>query len=240
MERVRLIDKISTRLSDVRRRIDGALERGGRGSDDDEVVIVAVTKKFGAASVDAAVAAGLTDVGENRVQEASEKIPCVRSQPRWHLIGHLQRNKARRALELFSVIHSVDSLRLVDALAALNRPVDVFLQVNIAGEAQKYGVAPRDARALLRRVLASETLHCVGLMTMAPYRADPEAARPHFRALRQLRADLNAAGDGPPLAGLSMGMSGDFEIAVEEGATHVRIGTALLGLRKTGTPEDRT
>lgn len=193
---------------------------------------MAVTKKFPASVVDAAVAAGVTDIGENRVQEAAAKIPDVGSSPRWHLVGHLQRNKARKALELFSVLHSVDSERLADALGAAGRPAGVFLQVDVAGEQQKFGVAPEGVRALRQRLLGYPQLTCLGLMAMAPLAEDPEQARPHFRALRQLRDDLNAAGDGPPLAGLSMGMSGDFEVAVEEGATHVRIGTALLGPRE--------
>ena len=193
---------------------------------------MAVTKKHPAALVDAAAAAGLSDIGENRIQEALAKAPDVTAPVTWHLIGHLQRNKVRRAVELFSWIHSVDSIRLVDALAATEVPQHVFLQVNVAGEARKTGVAPEQARALLQAAVQVPTLSVQGLMTMAPFGADAEAARPHFRALRELRDDLVARGDAPPLPYLSMGMSGDFSVAVEEGATHLRLGTALFGPRR--------
>lgn len=219
--------RIAKRLFDIRERIDAALERV---SDPRRVVtIVAVTKGRSPAIVEEAALAGLLDVGENRVQEAVAKAGEVGAAVRWHLIGHLQRNKAARAANLFSCIHSVDSLRLLDALDAPGRPLAVFLQVNVSGEGGKHGAAPEEARALWRKSLESDALRVNGLMTMAPYTEDPEEVRPVFRALRQLRDDLNRTGDGPPLMGLSMGMSGDYEVAVEEGATHLRIGTALTG-----------
>lgn len=213
-------------MEQLRARIGAALARAG--DPERPVTIVAVTKQCPAAVVDALAAEGLADIGENRVQEALAKAPDVRASVRWHLIGHLQTNKARRAASLFSVVHSVDSERLVEALAATRRPLRVFLQVNVSGEDTKSGVAPEGVRGLLRAALAADGLEVAGLMTMAPYDEDPERARPHFRALRQIRDDLAAFGDGPPLPALSMGMSGDFETALEEGATLIRIGSALV------------
>jgi len=216
----------SDRVAGVRARIDAALRRAG--DPQRRVTIVGVTKGVPAAAVDALASLGIADIGESRVQEALRKAPQVRSAVRWHLVGHLQRNKARKAAEFFGTIHSVDSAPLVRALAACGRPLEIFLQVNVSGETTKSGVPPEGARALLQAA-AVPPLHVVGLMTMAPHGADPEAARPHFRALRELRDDLDALGVAPPLRALSMGMSADFEVAVEEGATHVRIGTALVG-----------
>ncbi|MHC4137544.1 MAG: YggS family pyridoxal phosphate-dependent enzyme [Planctomycetota bacterium] len=221
--------EIAQRLAAIRANIDDALRRAG--DRDREVTIVGVTKNAPAAVVNAAAAAGVTDVGENRVQEALQKATAVRAAVRWHLIGHLQRNKVRRAVELFTVIHSVDSPRLIEALRATERPLEVFLQINVTGEATKYGAAPEQARELLQRALRSPSLRVTGLMAMAPLGGDP---RPGFQALRELRDDLNRAGDGPPLAHLSMGMSDDYVVAVEEGATHVRIGTALVGGKAAG------
>lgn len=221
--------ELAARVADVRARIEAALRRAG--DPERRVTIVGVTKGAPASAIDALAALGIADIGENRVQEALRKAPQVRSAVRWHLVGHLQRNKARKAAELFGTVHSVDSEALARALAACGRPLEVFLQVNVSGEATKSGVSPEGARALLEAVAAAPPLRVVGLMTMAPYGAEPEAARPHFRALRELRSDLDALGLAPPLPALSMGMSRDFEVAVEEGATHVRIGTALVGRR---------
>ncbi|MHC4550897.1 MAG: YggS family pyridoxal phosphate-dependent enzyme [Planctomycetota bacterium] len=219
--------EIAANLAHIRANIARALRRVGEP--DREVTIVAVTKNAPAAVVEAVATAGLRDVGENRVQEALGKAPEVRVPVRWHLIGHLQRNKVQRAVGLFEVIHSVDSPRLVEALAATGRPMDILLQVNVSAETSKHGVAPSATRALWQLARGSASLRVTGLMTMGPLVADPEAVRPVFRALRELRDDLNRAGDGPPLRELSMGMSGDYAVAVEEGATLVRIGTALVG-----------
>jgi pyridoxal phosphate enzyme (YggS family) len=217
---------LAQRVQQVRRTIGVALARAG--DPHREVTIVAVTKTMPAAVVDEVAAAGIADIGESRVQEAAEKAPLVRAPIRWHLVGHLQRNKARKALGLFSVIHSVDSAPLLDALSAAPRPLQVFLEINVAGDARKQGASPSEARGLLRHASQIGTLEVLGLMTIPPIEADP---RPVFRALRELRDDLNRAGDARPLRALSMGMSGDYEVAVEEGATHVRIGTALVGAR---------
>ncbi len=218
---------LHARVALVRDRIDAANARAGRPGR--SVTLVAVTKGRPASTVDALAACGIVEVGENRVQEARAKASRVSGEVRWHLVGHLQRNKASKAAALFSTIHSVDSPALLDALASAGRPLELFLQISISGEASKGGVSPAAAPALLAKAFATPPLRPIGLMTMAPYGPDPESARPVFRELRRLIGELNAAGIGPPLEGLSMGMSGDFEIAVEEGATHVRIGTALLG-----------
>ncbi len=225
------VSGIALRLHEVRAQVAAALARVG--DPDREIVIVAVTKGHPAEVVLEVAQAGLLDVGENRVQEAKAKIPVIEETLRWHLVGHLQRNKATLAAQLFQTIHSVDSIRLVDALAATGADFDVFLQINVSGEDSKFGSRSEGARELWRAALNAESLRVAGLMTMAPVEG---AARPVFRALRELRDDLSRTGDGPPLECLSMGMSGDYGIAVEEGATHLRIGTALVGLRR-GTLE---
>ena len=223
---------IGQRLVSIRGRIDAALERvGAQGR---AVTIIAVTKGHPAERVDAAAAAGLLNVGENRVMEALEKAERVCAPVRWHLIGHLQRNKVGRAVRLFDCIHSVDSVRLAHAVGGTGKPLEVLLQINVSGEEAKQGVSPEGARALWQAALGHASLRVAGLMTMAPRTEKPGEVRPVFRTLRQLRDSLNAHGDGPPLGALSMGMSGDYEIAVEEGATHVRLGTALVGVRNPG------
>jgi pyridoxal phosphate enzyme (YggS family) len=200
------------------------------------VTIVAVTKGFGAAAVMAARAAGLPDVGENRVQEALDKMAQV-SDPGvvWHLIGHLQRNKAKLVPGRFALVHSIDSLDLAEELAkraaAQGTRQRVLVQVNVAGEEQKSGCTPADAVPLARRIAALDALALEGLMTIAPLTDAPEVQRTTFRGLRQLRDALQQEGLWVPT--LSMGMSGDFATAVEEGATAIRLGTALFGARTT-------
>lgn len=220
---------IRDNLDGVRQRIARACRRCGR--DPSSVTLVAVTKGVSVEAIREAVALGVTDVGENRVQEARIKKPAL-GPMRWHLIGHLQSNKVKAAVELFDAIHSVDSLALVDALeraTAGHKLQKVFVQVNVSGEATKFGCRPEEARALVQAVLQAPHLQFQGLMTMAPYAGDPEIARPHFRGLRQLRDDVVAVcGLQPAACSLSMGMSGDFEVAVEEGADIVRIGTAIF------------
>ena len=221
------MNAIAQRLQEVRVQVAAALANAG--DPDREVVIIAVTKGHPAEVVLDVARAGLLDVGENRVQEAKAKISQTKETLRWHLVGHLQRNKAALAARLFQTIHSVDSIRLVDALAATGADLDVFLQINVSGEDSKFGSPPEAAGELWRAALNAENLRVAGLMTMAPREG---AARPVFRALRELRDDLSRTGDGPPPECLSMGMSGDFGIALEEGATHLRIGTALVGPRR--------
>ncbi|MCG3150408.1 MAG: Pyridoxal phosphate homeostasis protein [Verrucomicrobiae bacterium] len=192
----------------------------------DHVLLVGVTKTVPPEIVDQALAAGLTTFGENKIQEAKAKIPAVSSRARWHFIGHLQSNKARDAVALFDLIHSVDSVKLAGELnkhaAAAGKTQRILLEVNIAGEASKFGLKPEDVPAALDAINQLPRLQVEGLMTVAPLTGD---ARPHFRRLRELRDQLG-------LRELSMGMSHDFPVAIEEGATIVRIGSAIFGERK--------
>ena len=222
---------LARNLDALRDRIARACGRCGR--EPSSVQLIAVTKGVDADTVRQAVALGVSDLGENRVQEARSKqqsLSTERASLRWHLIGHLQRNKADDAARYFDMIHSVDSLRLADALedcaSKRGRTVDALVQVNVAGEATKFGCRPDETIELAGRLAAHPHLRLRGLMTIAPYADDPEQARPHFRALRTLRDTLQT---GPLM--LSMGMSGDFEVAIEEGADLIRVGTALFGPR---------
>ncbi len=219
-------------LAAVRTRIAAAAARAGRRAD--EVSIVAVTKGHTVERAREAAAAGLLDLGENRVQEALAKQDAWPGAPvRWHLIGHLQRNKAKLAAGRFALIHSLDSVRLAEALeaaaAAAGIVQEVLVEVNLAREPQKSGALPEEAPALLARAAALPHLAVRGMMAMAPYTTDAGVQRQVFRQLRQLRDRL--ATPDLPLGVLSMGMSGDFEIAVEEGATMLRLGTILFGER---------
>ncbi len=223
---------VAERVAEARDRIHAAVQRGGHGQ---AVTLVAVTKTHGIEAVEAAYLAGVADVGENRVQEAEEKMTLAaeRALPvRWHLIGHLQRNKARSAVQ-FGMVHGMDSERLAGALdvaaAAAGVVMDVLLQVNVSGEGTKSGVAPADVPSLAGRLTGLRNLRVVGAMTMAPFDASEPVLREVFQGARQVREQLAAAGH--PASFLSMGMSGDYEIAVEEGATHVRLGTVLFGSR---------
>ena len=215
---------IAERVAHVRQRVERAAERAGRSPAD--ITIVAVSKSVSPQAIEEAVAAGIAHVGENRVQEAAAKIPGLRGLPvTWHLVGHLQTNKAKTALELFDIIHSVDSLHLAEALSHRSqRPLPVLLEVNVAGEAAKFGFPPGEVAAAAQAVARLPRLDLRGLMTVAPFVKDPETVRPVFRELRCLRDALG-------LAELSMGMSDDFEVAIEEGATLVRIGRAIFSER---------
>lgn len=224
-----LFPELPARISEVRGRIAEAVVRGGRAQG---VTLVAVTKTLGADAVHAAWSAGVRDVGENRVQEALAKMTVATDPVQWHLIGHVQRNKAKVA-EAFSLIHSLDSARLADALhevgRARNRPVDVLLQVNVTGEASKFGWAPPDVAAEADRLTALAGIRLCGVMTMAPFDAGESILRAVFAGAREARTLLQEAGHSA--TELSMGMSNDYEIAVEEGATMVRLGTVLFGAR---------
>jgi pyridoxal phosphate enzyme (YggS family) len=217
------------RLAEVRARIDGAISRGGHGQ---AVTLVAVTKTYGPEAPKAAWDAGLRDVGENKVQEALAKIPMVDAPLRWHLIGHLQRNKVKQ-VDPFHLVHSMDSPRLADALAthgvARGRPVEVLVQVNVSGEETKGGYQPSMIEQEAGRLAGVEGLLVRGVMTMAPFDADPSTLRSVFQGARRCAEVLRSA--GLPATELSMGMSGDYEVAVEEGATMVRLGTVLFGAR---------
>lgn len=226
------------RLADVRARIARAATRVGR--DPSEITLVGVSKRMSADRVVEAARAGLRCLGENYVQEASAKQDALLGHPevtplRWHLIGPLQRNKAREAVRRFDVVESVDRIPLAEELerraAEAGRTLDVLLQVNVSGEPQKSGVAPGELDALFGSARALPHLHVRGLMTVPEATNDPEAVRPAFATLRALRDRLQQA-SGVSLPDLSMGMSADFEIAIGEGATLVRVGTAIFGSRE--------
>jgi PLP dependent protein len=218
------------RLRDVRDRIDAAVRRGGHGQ---VVTIVAVTKTHGPDAVQAAWDAGLGDVGENRIQEAVPKMDAVSAPVRWHLIGHLQRNKVK-ALPRFELLHSLDSSRLADAVSEVGsasaRPVNALVQVNVVGEETKGGFARAEWSAAAERLRGLAGIHVRGVMTMAPFEADESTLRLAFAGARDARDVLRTAGHDSATE-LSMGMSNDYEVAVEEGATIVRLGTILFGAR---------
>ena len=229
---------LTDNLHSIQQRIASACERAGRGPD--SVTLLAVTKGQPPDVVSEAARLGLTLFGENKVQEAKAKIPNCSGRLRWHMIGHLQTNKCRDAVELFEMIQSVDSLHLADEInkraEQAGRSIPILLEVNAVGEASKFGYRPEQLLADLPRINALPRLEVHGLMTVPPWTTDPNRLRPIFRELRELKARAEQT-LGAPLPQLSMGMSGDFELAIEEGATLVRIGTALFGPRpKAGSP----
>ena len=229
---------LSENLASVEKRIQAAADRAGRKRDD--VKLIAVSKTQPPEVIREARDAGLNVFGENKVQEARGKISDAPSGLHWHLIGHLQSNKIRVALPLFDCIHSVDSLELaiqIDRVAAeLGLHASILLEVNVAGEKSKFGFSPDALRKQIEEIIALPRLQIDGLMTMAPFAAEAEASRPYFRELRLLRDELASERD-IPLTHVSMGMSGDFEIAIEEGATLIRVGTALFGPKRPKTWE---
>jgi hypothetical protein len=224
---------VAKRVALVRERIAAAALRAGR--EPSGITLIAVSKTQPARAIAEVIAAGIEAIGENRVQEAAPKIEVLRaSHPgvRWHLIGHLQRNKAAAAVQLFDMLHGVDSEPLARAISArATRTVPILLEVNVAGEATKFGASPRDAARLADRIGGLPHIDLQGLMTVAPQAEDPDEVRPVFRALRELR-------DAIGLRELSMGMSDDFEVAIEEGATMVRIGRAIFGDRRVHAPAE--
>ena len=259
---------LAQRIEEVRHRIVQACRRCGRSPA--SVTLVAVTKTVPVDLISSAMTLGITEFGENRVQEAQAKRQalsfrtqaagctdaiqstmqpesCGLQPVRWHLIGHLQRNKVKPAVQLFDVIHSVDSMALIEELArhvtaaghrfqasgrSADRWLEAFVQVNVSGEKTKFGCGFRDAAPLAGAILKSSGMRLAGLMTIVPFSEEPEGARPYFRRLRALRDDVAAACSLQPAAlKLSMGMSHDFEVAIEEGADIVRIGTAIFGAR---------
>jgi len=230
---------VAGNLARVRENIARAARRSGRGPD--EVRLVAVTKGVPAHVLREALEAGVTDLGENRVQEAEAKqaeLGPLDPGVRWHLIGHLQTNKAKRAAQSFQLIHSVDSFRVARALSRAVAggsagTLDVLVQTNVSGEESKYGVDPGGAADLCRTVGSLEGLRVKGLMTMAPFTDDPEETRPVFRRLRELAREIKRLGlEGVSMELLSMGMTQDYEVAVEEGSNLVRVGTAIFGPRQ--------
>lgn len=227
---------LNANLTTVRTRIAAACSRAGR--DPASVTLMAVTKSHPPETVREAAAAGLMLLGENRVQEAKAKIALCPASLRWHLIGHLQSNKCRDALRCFEMVQSVDSLPLAHELNKwadhAARTLPILLEANIAGESSKFGYAPGRLLDELEALNALPRLELQGLMTLAPWTPDPEKVRPVFRRLRELRQQCEDR-LGAPLPVLSMGMSSDFEVAIEEGATLVRLGTVLFGERRGKT-----
>ena len=227
---------LRARLDGVRERVAAAARRAGR--DRDSIRLVAISKTFPADFVRTAAGAGQVDFGENKVQEAAQKVEaCADLAIVWHLVGHLQSNKARKAAALFDVIHSVDSaslaLKIDDAAREANRPLKWLIQVDLAGEATKHGARPDELRAIVSAAQTCRSARLAGLMLLPPAVEDPEAARPYFQSLVRLRDELVSSGADPSmLSELSMGMSHDFEVAVEEGATMVRVGSAIFGQRR--------
>jgi PLP dependent protein len=227
------VSDVAHNINFIRERIRVAAERVGRSSDD--VTLLTVSKTVEPERIEAALAAGQTLFGENKVQEAKAKISVVSGRARWHMIGHLQTNKARDAVVLFEVIHSVDSVKLAVELdkwaERAGKTQAILLEVNVSGEASKFGLKPEDLESTVAEINGLTRLETQGLMTVAPFSEDPEKARPYFRRLRELRDTLG-------LRELSMGMTHDFEVAIEEGATIVRVGTAIFGERKRHEPTE--
>jgi len=225
------------RFADVRERIASAARAAGRSPDD--ITLVAITKTHPVETLKAAIDLGAKDLGENRVQEAEQKITELgREGVRWHLVGHLQTNKARRAVQLFDVIHSLDSVGLAERLDRLcaeegKQSLDVLVQIDLGGEKTKTGISPAELPTLLSTLQQCPRLHLRGLMTLPPFFENPDCSRPFFKTLRQLRDELQSQGHfGAAQGELSMGMSHDFPVAIEEGATMIRVGTDLFGERK--------
>jgi PLP dependent protein len=234
------LTELRTRFAEVRARIDAYAVRCGRAAE--EITLIAVTKTHPIETLRTALSIGAKDLGENRVQEAEPKIAALgRTAARWHLIGHLQANKACRAVKLFDLIHSVDSIELAQRLNRLcteeqRAELPILIQVDLAGEETKTGARESELTELAQAIIACEHLRLRGLMTLPPFFTDAEMVRPYFKRLRELRDEMQLQGlFGAELGELSMGMTHDFENAVEEGATMVRIGTALFGEREAQT-----
>ncbi len=225
---------IKANIESVEERISAACARAGR--DRSEVSLICVTKTKPKEMLQEAYEAGQRDFGENKVQEICRKKPDLPSDIRWHMIGHLQRNKVRQLIGQTVMIHSVDSLRLAETISAEAQRagirIPVLIEVNMAGEESKFGVAREDAEELIRAAAPLEGIEISGLMTIAPYTEDPESNRPYFAGLRELAVDIGQKCiDNVSMSVLSMGMTGDFEVAIEEGATHIRVGTGIFGER---------
>ena len=240
-EAARADDALGARLGEIRGRIAECARRAGRAPED--VTLIAVSKTHAVETVRGAFAAGVADFGENRVQEAEGKIEMLGGagdgrRPRWHLIGRLQSNKARRAVKLFDVIHTVDSAELIERLERTceeegRAELAVLLQIDLAGEATKAGAPPDALPELMAKAATCKHVRLAGLMTLPPFYEEAERVRPFFRRLRELRDECGARGafGGERRGELSMGMSHDFEVAIDEGATMVRVGTAIFGAR---------
>jgi pyridoxal phosphate enzyme (YggS family) len=236
VERALEFQTLSERFANVRQRVEAAARRCNRSTD--EITLVAISKTHPAETLRAALDLGITDLGENRVQQAEAKIVELgREAARWHLVGHLQSNKTRRAVQLFDVIQSLDSPELAQRLDRLcseegREELPVLIQINFGGEKSKTGIDSRDLPQLLEAAAACQRLRLIGLMSLPPYFENADCGRPFFKALRELRDQMKVEGRfGEGRGELSMGMSHDFEIAIEEGATILRVGTAIFGER---------
>jgi pyridoxal phosphate enzyme (YggS family) len=226
------MSEIKENLSRVMERIEGAARRSGR--DKAAIKLVAVSKTVEANRIKEAIEAGVSILGENYVQEAQKKIEEIGRSVSWHFIGHLQSNKAKYAVHLFDMVHSLDSIPLAEELnrraEKIDRVLKVLIEVKLSEEATKFGMEEKETVTLAKRILTLRHLSLEGLMTMPPYFDLPEMSRPYYIRLQELRGKM--VKEGIPLRELSMGMSNDFEIAIEEGATYVRVGTAIFGARK--------
>ena len=227
------MSEVADNINLIRQRIRAAAARAGRSTE--EITLVAVSKAIEPERVEAALSAGQAIFGENKVQEAKAKIPLVSGRARWHMIGHLQTNKVRDAVALFEVIHAVDSLKLAEEVnkwaERAGKTQAILVEVNVSGEASKFGLKPEDLKSTVTEINQLPRLDVRGLMTVAPFVDETEKVRPYFRRMRELRDALG-------LRELSMGMTHDFEVAIEEGATLVRIGTAIFGERKRHEPTE--
>ncbi len=225
---------IADNISSVEERIQAACARSGRSRED--VTLICVTKTMPVSDLQQAYDAGQRSFGENRVQEINEKFPQLPRDIRWHMIGHLQRNKVRYLMDKAVMIHSVDSAALAQTISReavrAGRVMDILLEVNAAGEESKFGLGYEDVLPLIREIAPLPGIRICGLMTVPPYTDDPETSRPFFKKLRELAVDITSQSiDNVSMHILSMGMTGDFEVAIEEGATHIRVGTAIFGKR---------
>ncbi len=228
---------VQENLYEVRRRIEKACERSGR--DPKEVTLIAVSKTKPVSMIEEAIAAGQQVFGENRPQELRDKFGCLPAGLKWHMIGHLQKNKIKYVVGRACLIHSIDSVELAQAVNEQAAKCDVIMpvlvEVNAAGEESKFGVSPGETEELIRQIAPLPHIHVNGLMTIAPNVEDPEQNRQYFRLLKQLCIDIAGKNiDNVSMIELSMGMTGDYEVAVEEGATFVRVGTGIFGDRRTG------
>jgi len=228
-------DTVAGRLDVVRRRVESACAAAGR--DPSDVTVLAVSKGVFPESIAEAAASGMRVFGESRVREAGQKIPLCPGDLEWHMVGHLQTNKVRDAVRLFTAIHSIDSLRLLEAVESgceqAGKSMKIFVEVNVAGESSKFGLRPDEAGDVVAAAAGMNRIELLGLMTIPPFTREPEGARPFFRELRELRDRLQDRA-GLALPALSMGMSHDFEFAIEEGATWIRVGTDIFGKRIAG------
>ena len=225
---------IKDNIKQVEERIQAACDRSGRKRED--VTLIAVSKTKPVSAIYEVMETGIIDYGENKVQELTDKIETISEPLNWHMIGHLQRNKVKYIVDKVKLIHSVDSLRLAEQInqeaMKKNVDVDILIEVNIADETSKFGLNTEEVIDLIKKVSTLQNVHIKGLMTVAPFTDNPEENRPYFRNLKQLAVDINCKNiDNVTMSVLSMGMKGDYEIAIEEGATMVRVGTGIFGER---------